>query len=52
MIVIAIIGTLAAIATPMYLNIKDKVRVTIAVSEVKPLKKRYWVITVNMVNIP
>lgn len=39
MIVIAIIGTLAAIATPMYLNIKDKVRVTIAVSEVKTIEK-------------
>jgi len=39
MIVVAIIGTLAAIATPMYINIKHKVRVTIAISDIKTIEK-------------
>lgn len=39
MIVLAIIGTLAAIATPTYLNYKDKIRVTIAISDIKAIEK-------------
>ncbi|WP_020586710.1 prepilin-type N-terminal cleavage/methylation domain-containing protein [Desulfobacter curvatus] len=43
MIVVAIIGTLAAIATPIYLNLKDKVRVTIAISDIKAIEKNILV---------
>ena len=39
MMVIAIIGTLAAIATPNYLNFIDKVRVSTAISDIKTIEK-------------
>lgn len=52
MIVIAIIGTLAAIATPMYLNIMDKVRVTIAISDIKTIEKDLLVYYVEFDEFP
>lgn len=39
MMVIAIIGTLAAIATPTYLNFIDKVRMSVAISDIKAIEK-------------
>ena len=39
MMVIAIIGTLAAIATPNYLSFIDKVRVNVVISDMKAIEK-------------
>lgn len=52
MIVIGIIGTLAAIATPNYLSYREKAFVAKAVTEIKLIEKELTIFQIDNFNLP
>lgn len=52
MVVIAIIGTLAAIAIPNYLGYREKVRVTRAIADIKGIERTILAFTIDYNRLP